>query len=143
MTNHELSELIALFDRSTALTMKLTDGSFSLELDRRGTPSAPPAAAPMPAPAMSANAPTAPAAEEGKWIKAPIVGTFYAASAPDQPPFVQPGSRVKAGDILCLMEAMKMMSEVNAPCDLVVEEIAAENGALLSYDAPILRYREV
>lgn len=141
MTNHELSELIALFDRSTALTMKLTDGSFSLELDRRGTPSAPPAAAPMPA--ISASAPAVPAAEEGKWIKAPIVGTFYAASAPDQPPFVQPGSRVKAGDTLCLMEAMKMMSEVNAPCDLVVEEIAAENGTLLSYDAPILRYREV
>ena len=55
---------------------------------------------------------------------------------------MRPGDRIPAGQTVCLIEAMKMMSEVAAPCDCVVEELLQENGALLAYDAPILRYRE-
>lgn len=138
MTNQEISELIALFDRSTALTMKLSAGDFSLELVRDGgTAATVPAAQ---APDSSAAPDVVPA---GKWIHAPLVGTFYAAPGPGKPPFVQPGDRVEQGQTVCLIEAMKMMSEVSAPCACIVEEILAEDGALLSYDAPILRYREV
>ena len=125
MTNQEIFELMARFDASTATTLKLSTKDFSLELGKGG-PAAPiPAAAPVPAPAA-----------------APLVGTFYAASAPDAAPFVQVGDHVKKGQTVCLMEAMKMMNEVQAPCDCVIEEILQEDGALVSFGEPLLRYRE-
>ena len=92
-----------------------------------------------PAAAVSPAAAPAPA---DKCITAPLVGTFYAASAPDAAPFVQVGDHVKKGQTVCLMEAMKMMNEVQAPCDCVIEEILQEDGALVSFGEPLLRYRE-
>ena len=74
--------------------------------------------------------------------KAGTENTFYAASAPDAAPFVQVGDHVKKGQTVCLMEAMKMMNEVQAPCDCVIEEILQEDGALVSFGEPLLRYRE-
>ena len=71
------------------------------------------------------------------------MGTFYAAPAPGEAPFVRVGDRVAKGQTVCLIEAMKTMNEVPAPCDLLVEEILAANGALLEFNAPILRYRHV
>ena len=70
-------------------------------------------------------------------VKAPLVGVFYAASSPDQQPFVQVGSRVEKGDTLCLIEAMKMMSEVVAPKSGVIKEILAENGQPVEYGQPL------
>ena len=75
-------------------------------------------------------------------IDAPVVGTFYVAPAPDQPPFVQPGDKVQKGQTVCLMEAMKMMSEVKAPCDCVIEAVLQEDGALVSFGDALIRYRE-
>ena len=80
--------------------------------------------------------------ESGPVIRAPLVGTFYAAPAPNQPPLVKAGDPVRKGQTVCLIEAMKMMSEVTAPCDCVIEEVLATNGELLAFDAPIFRYRE-
>ena len=135
MTNQEIFELMARFDASTATTLKLSTKDFSLELGKGG-PAAPiPAAAPVPAPAAAVS-------PAGKCITAPLVGTFYAASAPDAAPFVQVGDHVKKGQTVCLMEAMKMMNEVQAPCDCVIEEILQEDGALVSFGEPLLRYRE-
>lgn len=76
-------------------------------------------------------------------IKAPIVGTFYRASAPDKEPFVKPGSSVKAGDIICMIEAMKMMSEVNAPKDCIIEEILVENADVVGYEQPLFRIKSI
>ena len=136
MTNQEIFELMARFDASTATTLKLSTKDFSLELGKGG-PAAPiPAAAPVPAPAAAVSPAAAPA-PAGKCITAPLVGTFYAASAPDAAPFVQVGDQT-----VCLMEAMKMMNEVQAPCDCVIEEILQEDGALVSFGEPLLRYRE-
>src|SRR5699024_1635304 len=95
-------------------------------------------AAPASAPAAAPAAP----APEGKCITAPVVGTFYVAPAPDQPPFVQPGDKVQKGQTVCLMEAMKMMSEVKAPCDCVIEAVLQEDGALVSFGDALIRYRE-
>ena len=134
MTNQELSELIALFDRSTALTMKLSEEGFSLELDRRGRGEA--AVPPVPQPAAPEES-----GHDGKWVRAPLVGTFYAAPGPDQPPFVQPGSHVAKGQTLCLIEAMKMMSEVPAPCDCIIEAVLKDNGELAAFGEPLLRYK--
>lgn len=139
MTNQEISELIGLFDRSTALTMHLQQGDFSLKLDRSGSGAVPAVAAAASASRMAEQ----PASDMGDFIRAPLVGTYYAASAPDKAPFVQAGDRVAKGQTVCLIEAMKMMSEVTAPCECVIQEVLQENGALLSFDAPIFRYRKV
>lgn len=96
-----------------------------------------PAAQPQPAPAASQE-PTAPVAA-GTLVKAPIVGTFYAASAPDQPPFVKVGDTVKKGDVLFIIESMKLMNEVQSEVEGVVKEILVGNGEAVEYDQPILR----
>ena len=77
----------------------------------------------------------------GDVISAPLVGTFYASSAPDHPPFVAVGDRVAKGQTVCLIEAMKMMSEVSAPCDCVIEEVVKANGELAAFGEPLFRYR--
>ncbi len=137
MTIQDVKTLLDFFDQSTAQGMKLCDGTFSLELNRGGTPAVTEKAvsvAPAPAPVKVAA---------GKTVNAPLIGTYYAAPAPEADPFVSVGQQVKKGETLCLIEAMKMMSEVPAPCDCVVEALLQENGALLAFDAPILRYRAV
>ena len=71
------------------------------------------------------------------YIKAPLVGVYYAAASPDKGPFVQVGSKVEKGDTVCLIEAMKMMSEVAAPRAGVIKEILVENGDLVEFDKPL------
>ena len=136
MTNQEIFDLMDRFQRSSIQTMKLSTQEFTIELSRGGVPAfaAPVAAA---APAVPAPAPEA----DGKVVTAPLVGTFYAAPAPEKPPFVRAGDRVKKGDTLCLIEAMKMMSEVPAPCDCVVEEVLKANGDLAAFGEALFRYK--
>ena len=138
MTNQEIYDLIACFDRSTAQTMRLSMQDFSIELTRGGAqaPAVPAASAAGGAEAVLASAPGA-----GETINAPLVGTFYAASSPDSPPFVTVGGRVEKGQTVCLIEAMKMMSEVSAPCDCVIEEVVKANGELAAFGEPLFRYR--
>ena len=137
MIDKDIFELMARFEAGTAASFKLTTKEFTLELSK--------GAAPAPtAPATPAQAPSpAPAAEpEGLVITAPPVGTLYAAPAPGEAPFVQPGDAVKKGQTVCLMEAMKMMNEVKAPRDCVIEAVLQQDGALVSFGDPLLRYRE-
>lgn len=138
MTNQELNDLLARFEGSSLSKLKLSTQEFTIEMERAVSA---PAAPVIPAAAAAPAAPTA-AEPEGDAITAPMVGTFYAASAPDAAPFVQVGDHVKKGQTVCLMEAMKMMNEVQAPCDCVIEEILQEDGALVSFGEPLLRYRE-
>ena len=144
----ELSDILALLDRfdaSSAASMKLRLGDLRLELNKASAPAAmapeaaSPAAAPVPAPAAVAPK-TQP---EGTTVKAPLVGTFYAASAPGEAPFVSVGDTVKKGQTLCVLEAMKMMSEVPAPADCVILEILAKDGDLVGFDAPLFQIREL
>ena len=138
MTNQEIYDLMDRFQRSSLRAMKLSCQEFSIELEQ-GAAAAPAAAAPaaVPAPPAAAPAPQA----EGPVISAPLVGTYYAAPAPEQPPFVAAGDRVKKGQTVCLIEAMKMMSEVPAPCDCVIEEVLKANGELAAFGEPLFRYR--
>lgn len=147
MTNQDIFDLIACFDRSTAETMKLSTQEFTIELTRGGQSIAPSAAAPATAavsavPAAPASA-SAPRQADSSCISAPLVGTYYAAAAPDQAPFVVSGDRVAKGQTVCLIEAMKMMSEVPAPCDCIIEEVLKANGDLVSFGEPLFRYRAV
>ena len=146
MNNQEIFELMAHFDASTAARLKLTMGEFSLELEKA-------VAAPIPAAAGTAvsgaaaipvaPAPVQEAEPEGLYITAPLVGTFYAAPAPGAEPFVKVGDAVKRGQTVCLLEAMKMMSEVPAPMDCVIEEVLAKDGGLCEFGAPLFRVREL
>lgn len=143
MTNQEIFDLIACFDRSTVQTLKLSKEDFTIELTRGQGAPAPAAPAAAAAPAPAAPAAEAPAAEAQPAITAPLVGTYYAAPAPDQPPFVSVGDRVSKGQTVCLMEAMKMMSEVPAPCDCVIEEVCRASGDLVAFGDALFRYRAV
>lgn len=100
-------------------------------------------AAPMAMPAapaeVPAETPAAPAAKSGNVVKAPIVGTFYAAASPEDAPFVKVGDTVKKGDVLMIIESMKLMNEVTSDFDGVVEEIFAANGDAVEYDQPLMR----
>lgn len=96
-----------------------------------------PVSASMPAPAPAQQQQTA-AAVDGNVVKAPLVGTFYAASAPDKAPFVSVGTRVKKGDVLMIIESMKLMNEVQSDFDGVVSEILVSNGQAVEFDQPIM-----
>ena len=135
----ELLELYGLMDRFAASGLTALEWEKDGErvaLRREGA-SSPVHAAPAPQPA--AQEPE----ERGEVVAAPLVGVFYAAPAPEEPPYVTAGAQVKKGDTLCLIEAMKMMSEVPAPADCVVEEVLAQDGEAVGVGAPLFRIRRV
>lgn len=80
------------------------------------------------------SAPAAGADDNLEPVKAPLVGTFYAAPSPDADPFVQEGQKVSKGETLCILEAMKMMNELTAPYDLIVRRILGVNGEMAEYN---------
>lgn len=137
MTNQEIYELMDRFQRSGLHSMKLSVGDQQIELTREsgGAPASPASPAPVVQPAVTGV--------ESPAISAPLAGVFYAAPAPDQPPFVTPGERVVKGQTVCLLEAMKMMSEVPAPCDGIIEAVLKADGELAAFHEPLFRYRAV
>jgi len=102
----------------------------------------PAAAAPVSAPAQAPaqeNAPEKKAEEvSGNIVKSPIVGTFYASPSPDKPPFVKVGDSVKKGDVIMIIESMKLMNEVQSEFDGVVDKILVSNGEAVEYDQPVM-----
>ena len=134
----ELQELYGLMDRFAA------SGLTALEWEKEGERvmlrrEAVVSVAPAPAQVRQEETKV----EEGDLVTAPLVGVFYAASAPEEPPYVTPGASVKKGDTLCLIEAMKMMSEIPAPADCVVEEVLVKDGEAVGVGAPLFRIRRV
>ena len=140
MTNQEIFELMDRFERSAIRTLRLSRDGTTLEMSKD---------APAPVgPAVSALAEEAPGMQQaaapalcGSTIDAPLAGVFYAACSPGEAPYVREGDRVKQGDTVCLMEAMKMISEIPAPCDCVITRVLKENGALAGYGEPLFGYR--
>lgn len=142
-------ELFALMDKFTAggLTrLEYEAGGARLVLEKSASGQAVPAAVPAPIPAAvpaAAAAPEPPAGEEGTCIKAPLVGTFYVAPQPGAAPFAAPGARLKKGEPVCVLEAMKMINQVPAPCDCEVLAVLAKDGELVGFDTPLFRIREL
>ena len=95
-----------------------------------------PAASAAPAAAAAAETETAPADDlpAGTQVKSPLVGTFYSSPSPDEPPFVLAGQEVKEGDTLCIIEAMKVMNEIKAPCSGKVVRIMVQPGDMVEYN---------
>lgn len=135
--------LMERFERSSLTGLELEQNGTRLKLDKTVAVAAAPAASVAAVSAVQPAAAPAPQQpqEEGEYIKAPLVGTFYTAAGPDSEPFVKVGDQVKKGQTVCILEAMKMMSEIPAPMDCVIEEVLLENGSLAGYDAPLFRVR--
>jgi acetyl-CoA carboxylase biotin carboxyl carrier protein len=97
--------------------------------------------APAPAPAAPAPEapppPAAPAAPVGNIVKSPMVGTFYRAPAPGKPPYIELGSLVKVADPVCIIEAMKLLNEIEAGFDGVIKEVLVENGQAVEFGQPL------
>ena len=144
----ELQELYSLMERFassglTELEWQKKDERVTLRRENPAvvmqTPTAVQTAAA--APIQEASAASAPQVREEDLVKAPLVGVFYAAPAPGEAPFAAPGKQMKKGETLCLIEAMKMMSEVPAPCDCIIEAVLKDNGELAAFGEPLLRYK--
>ena len=143
----EIRELALLMKEMDLTSLEYKGGGSSVKLYREPAGShAPqaPVAAPREQPAaMPAEAPKAAAAAGGVTVKSPVVGVFYAAESEDKEPFVSVGDAVHTGDVLCLIEAMKMMNEITAECDGVIAEICAENKQLVEFNQPLFRIVKV
>lgn len=135
-----LKEYINVLEESGLQAIELSDGNDSIRLEK---PAAAVASAPVTVPAAPVPVPAAepaPAkAESGKTINAPIVGVFYAAPSPDSEPYVYVGKKVKKGEIVCIIEAMKCMNEIQAEADGEITEVLAKDGELVEYDQPLFR----
>lgn len=150
MDIRKIKKLIELLEESDLAEIEVQEGEGSVRISRYGkqvpmaapmiAQAAPaPVAAPAPAAAPAAEAPSAggPAIPPGHAITSPIVGSFYRAPAPGAPPFVEVGQRVSVGDTLCLIEAMKMLNQIESDKDGVVAAILVENGQPVEYGQPI------
>lgn len=146
MDIRKVKKLIELLDESGIAEIEITEGEESVRISRYSAQPAaiqvPAAPAPAPRPAAAASPettaamPTASPAdvdEEGYNITTPMVGTFYSASSPGSPDFVQVGDRVSAGDTLCIVEAMKMMNQIETDVAGTIKSIRVQNGEPVEY----------
>lgn len=153
MDIRKVKKLIELLEESNIDEIEIKEGEESVRISRNSAaaaaapayaapapvaaPVAPAAAAPAAAPAPPAAADAAPALT-GHIIKSPMVGTYYQAASPGSPPFVEVGQHVKVGDVICIVEAMKMMNQIEADKAGVVEAILAEDGQPVEFDQPLV-----
>lgn len=151
----DVHELIKIVGESNLTSFEMENKDFRLSLkkevekvvERQVASGAYPehnAMAPAPQIMQPAAAPAAPAvAAEKPTVNSPIVGTFYAASAPGAAPFVSPGSKVRKGDTLCIVEAMKLMNEIEAEEDLEILEVLVQNGQMVEFGQPLFAIRKL
>jgi len=147
MDIRKVKKLIELLEESNINEIEIKEGEESVRISRGATAplmqAAPMMAAPVAAPAAPAAAPVAsteaaPAAPAGHTVNSPMVGTFYRSPSPSAPAFVEVGKSVKAGDVICIVEAMKMMNQIEADKSGVIESILVEDGQPVEYDQPLI-----
>ena len=152
---HKIAKLIEIVSKSDVSEINLKQGEEELKITREkavaqsvqtviAAPVAAPApvqavaAAPAPAPAAAPAASAAP--DAAKLMKSPMVGTFYRSASPTAAPFVEEGASVKEGDTLCIIEAMKMMNQIQADRSGVIKKILVENGSTVEFDQPLFEF---
>jgi len=150
MDLRKLKKLIDLVQESGIAELEITEGEEKVKIVKGGeatvtplapaTPEAPkPAAAAASAPATPAPPPAAPEepVAEGHVLKAPMVGTFYRSASPESKAFVEVGQSIKAGETVCIIEAMKLMNEIEADATGIIKAILVENGQPVEYGQPL------
>jgi acetyl-CoA carboxylase biotin carboxyl carrier protein len=149
MDIRKVKKLIELLEESNIDEIEIKEGEESVRISRNvaHTMVAQPPQAAAPAPVAAAAPPPAPAAEpaaeppaapKGHTITSPMVGTFYRSPAPSSPSFVEVGQTVKVGDVICIVEAMKMMNQIEADKAGRIEAILVENGEPVEFDQPLI-----
>ena len=146
MDLRKLKKLIDLVEESGIAELEITEGEEKVRISRNSNHSspiatvAPVAAAPVAAAAapVAAPVPEAPAQAEGHVLKSPMVGTYYRASTPGGKPFVEVGQTVNEGDTVCIIEAMKLLNEIEADRSGVIKAILVENGQPVEYGHPLM-----
>ncbi|CAE6919643.1 acetyl-CoA carboxylase biotin carboxyl carrier protein [Vibrio alginolyticus] len=148
MDIRKIKKLIELVEESGIAELEISEGEESVRISRHGAPApapvhyaaAPAAPAPVAAPVAEAPAADAPAAAvpAGHQVLSPMVGTFYRSPSPDAKAFVEVGQKVNAGDTLCIVEAMKMMNQIEADKSGVVTAILVEDGHPVEFDQPLV-----
>ncbi|MBE1301009.1 MAG: acetyl-CoA carboxylase biotin carboxyl carrier protein [Alteromonadaceae bacterium] len=147
MDIRKVKKLIELVEESGIAELEITEGEESVRINRGGTtqyapmPMAAPMSAPVAAPAAAAAAPataeaSAPAVQ-GHTVRSPMVGTFYRSASPGTPAFVEVGQTVSVGDTLCIVEAMKMMNQIESDKAGVVTQILVDNEEPVEFDQPL------
>ena len=147
MDIRKVKKLIELLEASSVDEIEIKEGEESVRISRNtaapiamAAPVAAPAM-PAPVPAVPAPAPAAPEAaapSTANAVKSPMVGTFYRSPSPDAAPFVEVGQSVRAGDVLCIVEAMKMMNQIEADHAGTVTAIHVDNGEPVEFDQPLI-----
>ncbi len=149
MKFEDIKELIEIFSDSDLAQLKLKEKDFSIEMQKGGgvvtVQNTPAPIVQSVAPAQSETTPAQIAEEpkSGELIVSPMVGTFYAAPSPDSPPFVKVGDTVRKGQTLCILEAMKIMNELEAEFDCKILEVLVEDGEPVEYDKPLFRVEKL
>lgn len=150
MDIRKIKKLIEMLEESNLAELEIKEGEGSVRISRSpsGVYVQPTAPGYMPAPQAPAAAPTAPAPAapaadssegfSGHAVKSPMVGTFYRSPNPGSPAFVEVGSQVKAGDVVCIIEAMKMMNQIQADKSGVISAILVGDGEPVEYDQPLV-----
>jgi acetyl-CoA carboxylase biotin carboxyl carrier protein len=139
MDIRKVKKLIELLDESGIAEIEITEGEESVRISRYSQHAPVAAAAPVTIAAPAAvEAPAAEAEDEGFLVVAPMVGTFYAASSPGAAPYVQVGDRINEGDTLCIIEAMKMMNQIESDVSGVVKSIRVQNGEPVEYGQTLI-----
>jgi acetyl-CoA carboxylase biotin carboxyl carrier protein len=147
MDIRKVKKLIELLEESNINEIEIKEGEESVRISRGGSvvaAQAPiqyapaPAAPAAPAAAAAAEAPAEAAGPTGHAVRSPMVGTFYRSPSPTSAPFVEVGQSVKAGDVICIVEAMKMMNQIEADKSGVIESILVEDGQPVEFDHPLI-----
>ena len=145
MDIRKIKKLIELLEESNVYEIEIKEGEEAVRISRGGAPvqapmmTAPVMAAPAAAPvAASTAAPEAPAAISGHTVNSPMVGTYYKSSAPGAKPFIEVGQKVNVGDTICIVEAMKMMNQIEADKAGTIGAILATDGEPVEFDQPLV-----
>lgn len=134
MDTKQLEVILALFEKSTVSEMELESEAFKLKL-KRNTEVHEVISKPI---VQHVSLPTV-KEDNAHWVKAPLVGTYYHSANPEAKPYVEVGQAVKEGQVICLIEAMKVMNEIKADRNGVVQEIKAINGKMVEYNQALVR----
>ena len=147
LTFEDINKLAERVENGKLSKIKIKNGNCEIVIEKESKILPPPPMPPMGVsvntaaavqPADTAETSSEPAPTSGNVVKAPIVGTYYSAPGPDKAPFVEIGKKVKKGDVLMIIESMKLMNEVQSDFDGVVKEILVENGTAVEFDQPIM-----
>lgn len=145
MDIRKIKKLIELINESDVTELEIHEGEASVRISRQGSPAMIAAPVAVPAPAAPIVAPSSPTEETsetnplpaGHIVKSPIIGSFYRASSPTSAPFVEIGQQVKIGETLCIVEAMKILNQIEADKAGTITDILVENGQPVEYNQPL------